>query len=696
MAAEELIVGIEGTEELIEELLSHIVNATNSDHGAVLIYSHKSDRFYLIKSTSDLGKEIWEDIAREKCLSREERKPIYEKVNVPVKKSNKVISYVGCHPLTFSVAGITGFLFIAREKDKSPYKEELQQHEKTIRTLNIAINSLLLENLTRENLRLLEMLNSLMKLFQKRDFKENLIETVLKSTKEFFKANYVMLTTAMEDKKELKINAHIGLEPLKDTIAFGEGASGIAAKTKEPCIIEEYPPELLPASCKHLDSIIGSAIAIPIFVKGKLYGTISLCRTKKQPRFTVNELNVLKSFQILLSFLFSLYEYEKEKALFDQISFRTQKMEALGVLAGGIAHDFNNIINIILGFSQVCMEKVKDKPEVLEYLSIITDECKKAAALISQILYFSREETGKKQDIDLKPMIKQLSKVISRTLPENIRVNYEDDGHESYYVHGSPENLHAALMNILANAKDAMPEGGCLTLRLRKEEFEEETPYPRKSVIIEIADTGCGIPEEHLEKIFDPFFTTKGDRGTGLGLYQTYNIIKNLNGTIDVESTPGRGTTFKIYLPECKPKKEQNFYTIDSAPPAYPDVKLKGEILVVEDNPQLLNAILTMLREVNIDAKGFTDPQEAFNYFKDHQENISILITDMVMPHMDGINLSDKMREIKPELKVIYMTGYTNKAEELISRAQEKGTFVMLKPFTSFELVNAIKKVTNN
>ncbi|BAT71837.1 two-component hybrid sensor and regulator [Thermosulfidibacter takaii ABI70S6] len=687
MAETEFIQDLLDVKSYTKEFVKSILKATDSDHGAVVIYNTKSDKCYFFEIVSEIkDRKIWEDIAK-KCL--QESEPSIHSLDI------NVIEQIICHPLTFSISGLKGVLILAKNKCKLPYTEKDKELlASKVFTVNLAINNKLLEDLAKENWRLLQMLSTLMGLFQQGKLKENLIESVLLATKKFFKADFVLLCRADESKKILKIIAYHGDPSLKDTISFDEGASGIAASTKEPCLIEEYHTDILPEACLNKASEIGSAMAIPILVKGELYGTLSLCRSKANPRFTVNEFNILRSFQILISFIFSLYEYEKERELFDQITFRTQKMEALGVLAGGIAHDFNNILNVILGFTQICMDKAKDNPEILEYLSIILDECKKAAALISQILYFSREDVGEKRHIDLKPLIKQFVKVVSRTIPENITVRYEDDGAENYYVLASPESLHAALMNIVANAKDAMPEGGQLLIALKKAYFDKNSPYPEKSVIIEITDTGIGIPEEHLDKIFDPFFTTKGSKGTGLGLYQTYNIIKNLQGTIDVESQPGRGTTFRIFLPEAEPSVENSkFYTIDSAPPTYPELDIKEEVLVVEDNEQLLNAILAMLKEIDVPAKGFSNPKEALEYFHENHQNIGVIVTDVVMPYLDGFKLADQMREIKPELKVIYITGYTNKAEELLSRSQEKGTFVILKPFSSFELVNAIKEV---
>ena len=596
-----------------------------------------------------------------------------------------------CAKLQFELNNFHGLIMIEPEDLSATWNES--EIKEILEEISWIIESDILRQITKKQNALIQTFTEIMKLFQEKLSFEIFTKKLLEKTKNLFDASTVMLSRVDEKRQLIEIVDWIGIKPLTRQVEWGKGAMGRAAATKRPCILEEYPPDLLPSACMNKKGIIASAIAIPITVNGELYGTISFCRTMDQPRFTLADLNILENFQHLLNFTFSFYEYLREKEAFDRIKLRAQKLESLGILAGGIAHDFNNLLNVIMGFTQLCIERARNDPELLEYLNIIFKECQKASNLTSSLLLFSRESTSEKQIVDLKPMVKEFVKLISHTLPENIRVELEINDERPLTVEASPEEIHSILMNLTTNAQDAMPEGGTLKIRLYTKRFSPESPYPEDAVVIEVKDTGCGIPEEHIEKIFDPFFTTKGDKGTGFGLYYTFNVIKGLNGIIDVESTPGKGTTFKIYLPRCEPP-EASSPAPDAEPTSYPKLKLKGKVIVVEDNQPLLTAVMEMLKNLNIVSEGFSDPVQALAEFEKKPAEYELLITDLVMPNMGGFELADKMRSINPSLKVIYMTGYTDRLSQLLSRSSEKGTGVLIKPFTIFELGKAIRNLT--
>ena len=670
-----------------EELLRKTIEKSKASHALIVLKNQKSGKFYTYLSVGN-GKPPKEDTWKpvfDRCTN--ENRSLEEKTPDGI---------IFGHPLRFSVKNVIGCLLIVKRDGEFSDKDREKISRRAL-LISLAVNNQILEDILNENWKLMEILTKFMDVFKEKQGEGKFLETILRNITTFFKADTAMVTKLLEGRNKLKIIACKGIKPAKDTIDLNEGVSGEAATTKQPVIFEDYPLEKLPKACIEKGCHMGSAIAIPIFIDNKLYGTLSLCRNVNQPKFTLGELGTLTYLQSILNFVFSIHEYEREKEMFNKISFRAQKLEALGILAGGIAHDFNNIINVILGFAQVCIERARENPELVDYLNVIIDECKKAASLISQILYFSREDTGgEKKVLDLKPLIKEFTKLISRTLPENINVSYSDDGNSHYYVSGSPESLHAALMNIATNAKDAMPNGGQLHITLKKESFDLQpllSPYPNPAVVVEISDTGCGIPEEYLDKIFDPFFTTKGDRGTGLGLYQTFNIVKSMGGTIDVESKVNRGTTFRIFLPEATPTTGE-VVSIDTSPPMYPELDVKGKVLVVEDNEPLLAAVIEMLSGLSIAADGFTKAEDAIRHFENNKGDYEILITDIVMPKVDGLTLADRLKLIKPDLKIIYTTGYTDKAQEVFSRTQEKSCILLLKPFTIFDLANAIQRIS--
>ncbi len=225
-----------------------------------------------------------------------------------------------------------------------------------------------------------------------------------------------------------------------------------------------------------------------------------------------------------------------------------QKIESLGILAGGLAHDFNNIMNVILGYTQILKENLPSECEkAREYLEIIEQQSHKAANLIKQLLDFARMSESEKTLVDLKVLISDFMDFMVRILPSHIEWRFTDSGENRYYVLADISKIHQMLMNLVLNARDAMPEGGRLSIHLCKRVFKG-----KNMVLIEIKDTGVGMRPEIIEKIFDPFFTTKGARGTGLGLSQVYGIVKEHDGFIEVKSEEGEGTIFKIYLPEAE------------------------------------------------------------------------------------------------------------------------------------------------
>ncbi len=336
------------------------------------------------------------------------------------------------------------------------------------------------------------------------------------------------------------------------------------------------------------------------------------------------------------------------------------RLAAIGQLAAGIAHDFNNILTVIIGFSEL-LKKSEDLPEsVRQKIDVVYQQGLQAAKLIKQILDFSRQTKPEKQPLDLKPFIKEMVKLLQRTIPENIHIRWDYDEKETYLIHADPTQLQQILTNLAVNARDAMmPKGGTLTFRLKKLTLgPEDRPLfpdmkPGEWVCIEVSDTGTGIPREILPRIFDPFFTTKGPHGTGLGLSQVYGLVKQHQGFIDVESEVGVGTTFRLYFPALKQK------TREEREESRPLPRGQGEwILLVEDDPTILELYRSALENLGYVVHTAKDGPSALSLFERHRNQIAVVVTDMVMPGMSGADLVRALRKIQPELPIVLMSGY--------------------------------------
>jgi signal transduction histidine kinase len=338
-----------------------------------------------------------------------------------------------------------------------------------------------------------------------------------------------------------------------------------------------------------------------------------------------------------------------------------ERLAAVGQLAAGIAHDFNNTMAAIILYSEMLLGKPEIDPLAKDRLTTILRQAERAAALTRQILDFSRRAVMEPQPMEMKPFLKELGKLLVRTLPENIHVTLELCA-EDCVVSADPARLQQVFMNLAFNARDAMPAGGDLRFSLSRVpsagEVTEELPShvpPGEWVCIGVSDTGVGIAPEIIAHIFEPFFTTKPvGQGTGLGLAQAYGIIKQHNGLIDVKSSAGQGSTFTIYIPAMP--LEQG---VDVEPSAIHSPRGHGEtVLVVEDNPATAQAVGDILESLDYAVITAKNGREALEVYRSARENVSLVFTDLVMPEMGGMQLYRALREINPEVKVVLTTGY--------------------------------------
>lgn len=372
---------------------------------------------------------------------------------------------------------------------------------------------------------------------------------------------------------------------------------------------------------------------------------------------------------------------------------QAQKMEALGTLAGGIAHDFNNILSSIIGFTELSKLIVNDNEELSGNLDRVMSAGLRARDLVKHILTFSRKAESQKDDINITSLIKECLQFIRASIPPNIEIKKNFYSQNSL-VYADPTQLHQVFMNLFTNAAHAMKEkGGILDVTLKSTTiYEEDTLQskdlnPGKYILISISDTGIGIPPHLTEKIFEPFFTTKQrGEGTGMGLSLVYGIIKEMNAGITVYSEPGMGTTFRLLIPEQ--------LQVDNAEKRFkntPLVRGSGRILLVDDEPSIIEWTSQIMGQLGYDVKSYTSSTEAADEFQKDPAGFDLVLTDLAMPKMSGLELTDLIKSLRPELPVILCTGFSEGLTQESIRNYDIEQMIM-KPIISSELAKAVRE----
>lgn len=374
---------------------------------------------------------------------------------------------------------------------------------------------------------------------------------------------------------------------------------------------------------------------------------------------------------------------------------QAHKMEAVGTLAGGVAHDFNNILAIILGCSELAGDPLADDHPSREYLKEIRLAVLRAKEVIRQLLSFSQKTDQTKVPLPVAPLVKESLKLMRATTSANIELQ-SDIADDCYMVMANPAQIHQVMINLCANAAYATRDGGTIEVGLRNRIFENNDLNANalepcgKYLQLIVRDTGCGMASELIERIFDPYFTTKDvGKGTGMGLAVVHGIVQSLAGTIKVESVPGRGTAFNIFIPAIE-ELERLPHPDDKGATSYP---LGNErILVVDDEALIVDGLKQRLAVLGYRVEGYTSPLDALAVFSAKSEEFDLLITDMAMPKMTGEVLIDKVKQIRADLPVILCTGYSEridgKAPEEIGAAQ-----ILLKPIDREELAVSVRQV---
>ncbi|MCK9377164.1 MAG: PAS domain S-box protein [Syntrophobacterales bacterium] len=385
-----------------------------------------------------------------------------------------------------------------------------------------------------------------------------------------------------------------------------------------------------------------------------------------------------------------------ERKALEQQLLQAQKMEVAGRLAGGVAHDFNNLIMAIMGYVELMGAKVLKGDPLHGYLEEIQKATDRAAGLTRQLLTFSRQQIMKPQVIDLNRVVLDLKKMLERVLGEDVDLEIMTDSGTAP-VKADPGHLTQILMNLVVNARDAMPRGGQITVETAKVDFKESrhtrfaVASPGPYVRLTVRDTGLGMDEETRTHIFEPFFTTKEPgKGTGLGLSTVYGIVKQSQGYIDLESEPGVGSVFTIYLPRL----EAAVQVPKSAKPITERLRGSETILLVEDEDVLRTLLGKFLRLCGYTVLEARHGGEALLLCERYQGKIHLMVTDVVMPQMSGRELADRLLPLHPEMKVLFMSGYTEDAVVHHGVAYLSMPFLQ-KPFKPIQLVQKIQAILN-
>jgi PAS domain S-box-containing protein len=387
---------------------------------------------------------------------------------------------------------------------------------------------------------------------------------------------------------------------------------------------------------------------------------------------------------------------EKEKDEIQRQLLQAQKLEAVGRIAGGIAHDLNNFLVPVLGYAEMGLKELSPGDRLYEYLSEIKIGAERAAMMVKQVLAFGKKQAFTPACLDINHLIRELEATLFKLMGEGIAIKIAA-APDLKPVMADKNQLDQVIMNLVINAKDAMPEGGTIRIEtanvfknLQDGNCRDDHPSPH--VMLSVIDTGCGMTEEVKERIFEPFFTTKPiEKGTGLGLSMVYGIVRQHGGFIEVFSEPGKGTAFKLYFPAADAfadtEKDVNNQCI--ATTLAPSGRL---VLVVDDEEQICELISSVLKQSGYEVLSFTRPDELLETVKNKRPRAGILITDLMMPGINGTEVFKRLKEIYPELKVIYMSGYS---EDIVATQKdlEQGAVFLQKPFSIKGLLEALAQM---
>lgn len=385
---------------------------------------------------------------------------------------------------------------------------------------------------------------------------------------------------------------------------------------------------------------------------------------------------------------------EEENKKLEQQLVQAQKMEAVGRLAGGVAHDFNNMLGVILGHAEIALKETSPEDPRYEDLQEILKAADRSAGLTRQLLAFARKQTVSPKVLDLNETVASMLKMLRRLIGEDIELLWSP-GHDLWPVKIDSSQIDQMLANLAVNARDAIGGVGRVTIATANVTLTGESSRdgqaipPGDYVKLTVSDTGTGMPEDVLDHIFEPFYTTKEvGKGTGLGLSTVFGIVKQNNGFVEVQSAAATGSVFRIYLPKCGTETVEFDLAIEPLMPPRGD----ETVLIVEDEPAILKLGATILRRQGYTVLTAGTPTQAIQVVAEQGDAIQLLITDVVMPEMNGRDLVERLREVKPDLKCLYISGYT--ADAIAHHGVlDEGVKFLQKPFSVLELTTRVRQV---
>lgn len=381
-------------------------------------------------------------------------------------------------------------------------------------------------------------------------------------------------------------------------------------------------------------------------------------------------------------------ESERERALQQQLD-RARRLESVGQLAGGIAHDFNNILSVIMNYAEFVSDEVKSNPRAHEDVGEIRRAAERAANLTRQLLIFSRRDVVTPEVLDLTELVAQLENLLRRALGEQVELSVVVPD-ALWAIEADPGQMEQVLVNLAVNARDAMPTGGRLVIEAENAELDDEYAYmhpetsPGRYVRLKVSDTGIGMDPDTVDRVFEPFYTTKSE-GTGLGLATVYGIVTGTGGRIDIYSEPQIGTTVKIHIPATLAAPIANEWETGGRAAG------RGEVvLVVEDEPDVRRMAERILTKGGYSVIGVTGGAAALEVFRQGEQEIDLLLTDVIMPEIQGTELVEQARAIHPNLRVVYMSGYSHEVLAPQALTRDANSVFIEKPFNANALLGVI------
>lgn len=365
-----------------------------------------------------------------------------------------------------------------------------------------------------------------------------------------------------------------------------------------------------------------------------------------------------------------------ESKMFEKQSLQSQKLEALGQLAGGVAHDFNNILSIIDGYAYMIRKLGKHDTDIESYVERLMQAVKRGSALTSQLLTFGRHKIVKDSVIDLGQLVREQEALLRPLMDASVSLSLHAE--DNIYIDAQDDQICQILLNLCVNARDAITDNGSVLI---------ETKLEDNKACLRVTDTGCGMTHDVKEKIFDPFFSTK-EEGTGLGLSMVYGLVRELEGTIDVNSAPGKGTSFTLHFPLSRKTPTLK----DTQEGSGARVMLKGyTALIAEDEPDLLELVSGMVEDMGVHVLRANNGSEALVLQEMYDGRIDFLLTDVIMPDLNGVKLAEMFETARPSARVMFMSGYPEESGQMSRASLPDGAFLVSKPVNYDKLGHVLK-----